>query len=43
MLTTVATSLLAGRLLGGRTGDTLGATIVLTEVVVCIVLVGLAR
>jgi adenosylcobinamide-GDP ribazoletransferase len=43
LLTTVATSLLAGRVLGGRTGDTLGATIVLTEVVVCIGLVGLAR
>ena len=43
ILTTVATSLLASRLLGGRTGDTLGATIVITEVVVCITLVGLAR
>jgi adenosylcobinamide-GDP ribazoletransferase len=43
LLTTVATSLVAGRVFGGRTGDTLGATIVLTEVVVCIVLVGLAR
>ena len=43
LLTTIATSLLADRVLGGRTGDTLGATILLTEVVVCIVLVGLAR
>jgi adenosylcobinamide-GDP ribazoletransferase len=43
LLTTVALSLLAARVLGGRTGDTLGATVLITEVVVCITLAGLAR
>jgi adenosylcobinamide-GDP ribazoletransferase len=33
----------AQRALGGRTGDTLGATIVLVEVVVCVILLGLDR
>lgn len=43
LLTTVALSLLAARVLGGRTGDTLGATVLISEVVVCITLAGLAR
>jgi cobalamin synthase len=30
----------ARRALGGRTGDTLGATVALTEVLVCVVLLG---
>ena len=38
-----ATSVVASRSLGGRTGDTLGATVALTEAVACIVLVGFAR
>jgi adenosylcobinamide-GDP ribazoletransferase len=38
-----AVSALARRGLGGKTGDTLGATVALTEVAVCLVLVGFAR
>jgi cobalamin synthase len=38
-----AVSALARRGLGGRTGDTLGATVALTEVAVCLVLLGFAR
>jgi adenosylcobinamide-GDP ribazoletransferase len=37
------TSAAAVRVLGGRTGDTLGAAVALTEVVVCVVLLGFAR
>ncbi|HEX5191464.1 MAG TPA: adenosylcobinamide-GDP ribazoletransferase [Solirubrobacteraceae bacterium] len=37
------TSAIAVRIVGGRTGDTLGATVALTEVVVCLVLLSLAR
>lgn len=37
-VTAVAIGTLSWRLLGGRTGDTLGATVALTEVVVCTVL-----
>lgn len=40
---TAAVTALARRGLGGRTGDTLGATVALTEVAVCVVLVGFAR
>jgi adenosylcobinamide-GDP ribazoletransferase len=36
-------SAIARRTLGGRTGDTLGATVALTEVLVCLVLLGFAR
>ena len=43
LVTTVGTSLLFGRVLGGRTGDTLGATILITEVAVCTTLAGLTR
>jgi adenosylcobinamide-GDP ribazoletransferase len=43
ILATAAVSLLAWRLLGGRTGDTLGASIALTEAVVLTVLAGLTR
>jgi adenosylcobinamide-GDP ribazoletransferase len=39
----LAVSAWARRSLGGRTGDTLGATVALTEVLVCVVLLGLAR
>jgi adenosylcobinamide-GDP ribazoletransferase len=38
-----AVSWLAKRLLGGRTGDTLGANVALAEVVVCVVLLAWAR
>jgi|SRR5947209_8919264 len=38
-----ATSVVAVRKLGGRTGDTLGATVALTEGVVCVVLLAFAR
>jgi adenosylcobinamide-GDP ribazoletransferase len=37
------TSVAAVRVLGGRTGDTLGAAVALTEVVVRVVLLGFAR
>jgi adenosylcobinamide-GDP ribazoletransferase len=40
---TAVTGALAARLLGGRTGDTLGATVALSEVAVCVVLLGFAR
>lgn len=40
---TVATSAWAHRALGGRTGDTLGATVALAEVAVCLTLLGFAR
>jgi adenosylcobinamide-GDP ribazoletransferase len=43
VVSTAAVSLLAGRLLGGRTGDTLGATIAITEAVALTVLAGLTR
>jgi adenosylcobinamide-GDP ribazoletransferase len=42
-LVAVAISAWAGRTLGGRTGDTLGATVALVEVIVCVVLLGFAR
>jgi adenosylcobinamide-GDP ribazoletransferase len=38
-----ALSASARRALGGRTGDTLGATVALTEALVCVVLLGFAR
>jgi adenosylcobinamide-GDP ribazoletransferase len=38
-----AVSVIARWGLGGRTGDTLGATVALTEVAVCLVLLGFAR
>jgi adenosylcobinamide-GDP ribazoletransferase len=38
-----AVSVIAQRGLGGRTGDTLGATVALTEVAVCLVLLTFAR
>jgi adenosylcobinamide-GDP ribazoletransferase len=38
-----AASALARRGLGGRTGDTLGATVAISEVAVCLVLLGFAR
>jgi len=40
---TAGVSALARRGLGGRTGDTLGATVALTDVIVCLVLLGFAR
>jgi adenosylcobinamide-GDP ribazoletransferase len=40
---TLTVSAWAGRSLGGRTGDTLGATVALTEALVCVVLLGFAR
>jgi adenosylcobinamide-GDP ribazoletransferase len=40
---TLVVSAWARRGLGGRTGDTLGATVALTEVLVCVVLLGFAR
>jgi adenosylcobinamide-GDP ribazoletransferase len=43
VVVTAAASTLARRGLGGRTGDTLGATVALTEVTVCVVLLGFAR
>jgi adenosylcobinamide-GDP ribazoletransferase len=39
----LAMSVWARRTLGGRTGDTLGATVALTEVLVCLVLLAFAR
>jgi adenosylcobinamide-GDP ribazoletransferase len=39
----MAVSVWARRALGGRTGDTLGATVALTEVLVCVVLLAFAR
>jgi adenosylcobinamide-GDP ribazoletransferase len=38
-----AASAIAVRTIGGRTGDTLGATVAMTEVVVCLVLLAFAR
>jgi adenosylcobinamide-GDP ribazoletransferase len=43
VVVTLAVSAWARRSLGGRTGDTLGATVALTEVLVCVVLLGFAR
>lgn len=43
MLVAGATSVLARRAIGGRTGDTLGATVVLAEVSVLLVLLAIAR
>lgn len=40
---TLAVSAWARRTLGGRTGDTLGAAVALTEVLVCVVLLGFVR
>ena len=40
---TAVVGAIARRKLGGRTGDTLGAAIALTEVLVCLVLLGFAR
>jgi len=42
-LSAAAVGLLASRLLGGRTGDTLGATVALSEAAVCAVLLAFAR
>jgi adenosylcobinamide-GDP ribazoletransferase len=42
-LVTLGLSAWARRALGGRTGDTLGATVALVEVAVCLVLLGFAR
>lgn len=42
VLVAFASSAWARRTLGGRTGDTLGATVALAEVVVCLTLLGLA-
>jgi adenosylcobinamide-GDP ribazoletransferase len=42
-ITAGVTSAIAVRIIGGRTGDTLGATVALTEVVVCAVLLAFAR
>jgi adenosylcobinamide-GDP ribazoletransferase len=42
-ITTVAVSAWACRSLGGRTGDTLGASVALVEVIVCLVMLGFAR
>src|SRR3954447_25409042 len=39
----LATTAWARRALGGRTGDTLGATVLLVELAACLVLVGFAR
>jgi adenosylcobinamide-GDP ribazoletransferase len=39
----LATTAWARRALGGRTGDTLGATVALVELTACLVLVGFAR
>lgn len=41
-LVALATSTWSRRALGGRTGDTLGATVALTEVAVCLTLLGFA-
>jgi adenosylcobinamide-GDP ribazoletransferase len=43
LVVTLAIGVWAHRGLGGRTGDTLGAAIALTEVLVCVVLLGFAR
>lgn len=43
VLVTALISALGARLLGGRTGDTLGATVALTEAVIAVVLLGFAR
>ncbi|HLH66738.1 MAG TPA: adenosylcobinamide-GDP ribazoletransferase [Solirubrobacteraceae bacterium] len=40
---TLATSVAAARGLGGRTGDTIGATVALTEVATCLALLAAAR
>ena len=42
-LATAATTAWARRALGGRTGDTLGATVLIAELAACLVLVGFAR
>jgi adenosylcobinamide-GDP ribazoletransferase len=42
-LATLATTAWARRALGGRTGDTLGATVAIVELVTCLVLVSFAR
>jgi adenosylcobinamide-GDP ribazoletransferase len=42
-ITAGVTSAIATRTIGGRTGDTLGATVALAEAVVCLVLLSLAR
>ncbi|MGI8594620.1 MAG: adenosylcobinamide-GDP ribazoletransferase [Solirubrobacteraceae bacterium] len=43
VLTGLAMTAWARRCIGGRTGDTLGASVALVEVVVCLVLLGFAR
>jgi adenosylcobinamide-GDP ribazoletransferase len=43
LLTALTMSAWARRVLGGRTGDTLGACVALVEVVVCLVILGAAR
>jgi adenosylcobinamide-GDP ribazoletransferase len=42
-ITAAVVGAIAVRLIGGRTGDTLGATVALTEAVVCLVLLTFAR
>ena len=42
-LAALATTAAARRALGGRTGDTLGATVTIVELTTCLVLVGFAR
>jgi adenosylcobinamide-GDP ribazoletransferase len=42
-LATLAVTAWARRSVGGRTGDTLGATVVVAELIACLVLVGFAR
>ncbi len=42
-LTGATVSLWSGRVIGGRTGDTLGATVVLAEAAVCLTLLGFWR
>jgi adenosylcobinamide-GDP ribazoletransferase len=42
-LATLATTAWARRAIGGRTGDTLGATVAIVELTACLILVGFAR
>jgi adenosylcobinamide-GDP ribazoletransferase len=42
-ITTLAVTAWARRSVGGRTGDTLGASVALVEVIVCLVILGFAR
>jgi cobalamin synthase len=42
-LATFAVTAWARRAVGGRTGDTLGATVVVAELIACLVLIGFVR